>query len=114
MLAGICVYFTFPEKVRGRQVNHFIDNTVALSGLVHGYARKLDLARMVNAYHLQLASLSTSVFMEFVPSLANLADLPSRDEFEVLERLGGVRVPVAIPTAADWNAPLVSWATRFA
>ena len=36
------------------------------------------------------------------------------NEFEVLERLGGVRLPVAIPTAADWTAPLVSWATRFA
>ena len=32
------------------------------------------------------------------------AKAASRDEFEVLERLGGVRVPVAIPTAADWNA----------
>lgn len=114
ILAGISVYYTFPSKVRGRQVNHFIDNTVALSSLVHGYARRLDMAKMVNAFHLQLVGLQTEVYLEFVPSLANIADLPSRDEYELLDRLGGERVPIAIPTAADWGAPLTTWAARFA
>jgi hypothetical protein len=89
-----------------------IDNTVALSALVHGYARKLDLARMVNAHHLQLAGLDTDVWLEFVPSLANIADLPSRGEYESLQRLGGQMVPVTIPPAADWHAPLRSWLAR--
>ena len=31
---------------------------------------------MVNAFHLQAAALRTATFMEFVPSLANIADLP--------------------------------------
>lgn len=109
VVAAVSVYYTFADKVRGRQVNHFIDNTVALSGMVHGYARKLDLARMVNAYHLQLAGLKTDAYLEFVPSLANLADLPSRDEYEVLKRLGGRAVPIRVPPAADWIAPLNSW-----
>ena len=43
------------------------------------------------------------------PSLANLADLPSRDEYEVLERLGGRRVSLNVPGAADWAAPLEAW-----
>ena len=110
----VAVYYTFPERVRGREVNHFIDNTVALSGLIHGYARKLDLARMVNAFHLQIFGLDANVYYEFVPSLANLADLPSRDDFELLEQLGGRRVPVAFPPAADWQGPLRRWFTRFA
>ena len=109
VLAAVAVYYTFPGKVRGRQVNHFIDNTVALSGLVHGYARKRDLARMVNAFHLQLAGLAADAYLEFVPSLANIADLPSRDEYEVLERNGGRRVAVQIPPAGDWLAPLRVW-----
>ena len=33
VLAGVALYYTYPERIRGRQVNHFIDNTVALSGL---------------------------------------------------------------------------------
>ena len=87
VLAAVALYYTYPERLRGRQINHFIDNTVALSGLVHGYARKLDLARMINAFHLQVAALGASVFYEFVPSLCNVADLPSRDDFELLEHL---------------------------
>ena len=114
ILAGVAVYYTFPERVRGREINHFIDNTVALSCLVHGYARKLDLARMTNAFHLQLSALHANVFYEFVPSLANLADLPSRNDFELLEQLGGRRVPVEFPPSADWLGPLRAWYARFA
>ena len=40
------------------------------------------------------------------------ADLPSRDEFEVLERLGGRRVPIAYPPAEDWVGPLDVWTPR--
>ena len=112
VLAAVAIYYTFPDRFRGRNVNHFIDNTVALSALVHGYARKRDLARMVNSFHLQAAALQMKTYLEFVPSLANLADLPSRDEFEVLERLGGRRVPIAYPPAEDWVGPLDVWTTR--
>ena len=114
VVGGVAAYFTFSERVKGRDVNHFIDNTVALSGLVHGYARKLDLARMVNAFHLQMAGLRANAYYEFVPSLANLADLPSRNEFELLEQLGGRRVDVVFMPAADWLGPLRRWFTRFA
>ena len=104
----------YAQNAAMRDVNHFIDNTVALSGLVHGYARKLDLARMVNAFHLQMAGLRANAYYEFVPSLANLADLPSRNEFELLEQLGGRHVDVVFPPAADWLGPLRRWFTRFA
>ena len=53
-------------------------NTVALSALVHGYSGKPDLAKMVNAFYLQVAGLRTSVYFDYVPSKANIADLPSR------------------------------------
>ena len=44
VLAAVAVYYTFPSTVRGRNINHYIDNTVALSAMIHGYARKVDLA----------------------------------------------------------------------
>jgi hypothetical protein len=112
VLAGVAVYFTYPERTRGRQINHFIDNTVALSGLVHGYARKLDLARMINAFHLQIAALGANVYYEFVPSKCNVADLPSRDEFELLEEHGGKRTAMLFPPASDWTGPLDLWFRR--
>ena len=53
----------------GRKVNHFVDNTVALSALVHGYSGKPDLAKMVNAFYLQAAGLRTSVYFDYVPRM---------------------------------------------
>ena len=41
-------------QLAGRRVAHFIDNTVALAALVHGYANAPDMAAMaamVNALH---------------------------------------------------------------
>lgn len=119
VLAAVSAYFTYPEVFVGRKVNHFIDNTVALSALVHGYSGKRDLATMVNAFYLQLTGLRASVWFEYVPSKANIADLPSRDAWaELRAALAGIpRHPLdhgtlAVPSLADWNAPLASWATR--
>ncbi|KAL1530356.1 hypothetical protein AB1Y20_001264 [Prymnesium parvum] len=77
--AATWVYYSAPHIFKSRRVIHFIDNTGALSALLHGYAaRKLDCARMVNSFHLLAASLRLRVYFEWVPSLANVADLPSR------------------------------------
>ena len=48
-LAAMAPYTTWPERFAGRRVMHFIDNTVALSSLVHGYARQTDMAEMVTS-----------------------------------------------------------------
>jgi hypothetical protein len=76
--AATWVYYSNPDKFRGRRVIHFIDNTGALSAMIHGYARKLDCARMVNSFHLLLVALQMNIYFEWVPSEANTSDLPSR------------------------------------
>ena len=78
------MYGTYPALFRGRKVLHFIDNTVALSALVHGYSGKPDLAKSVNVFYLQMPSLRAAVYFEYVPSKANIADLPSRRMFTLL------------------------------
>jgi hypothetical protein len=72
------VFFSNVERLRGRRVIHFIDNTGALSAMIFGYARKIDCARMVKSFHLLLAALQLRVYFEWVPSEANTSDLPSR------------------------------------
>ena len=61
----------------GRKVIHFIDNTVALSKAVHGYANEPDMAAAANALHVCDAVLSIDAWLEWVPSAANVADLPT-------------------------------------
>jgi hypothetical protein len=117
-LAAISVYTTYPSLIAGRKVNHFIDNTVALSALVHGYSGKPDLAKAVNVFYLQMIALRASVFFDFVPSKGNIADLPSRFAYTLLESeligldVRGERPDVlAAPDVAAWTRPLESWAT---
>ena len=118
-LAAVATYTTYPEVIAGRKVIHFVDNTVALAALVHGYAGKPDLAKSVNIFYLQMIALRAHVFFEYVPSKANIADLPSREAFDELRaELVGIRTAgsapdlLVVPSVASWNAPLASWLAK--
>ena len=115
----MAVYSTYPALFAGRKVNHFVDNSVALSALVHGYSGKPELAKTVNVFYLQMVAVRTSVYFDYVPTKANIADLPSRGahertrhELSGLHRRGGAPDKLLIPSVAQWTAPLDSWAVR--
>ena len=117
-LAAVAAYSTYPQVFKGRKVNHFIDNTVALSALVNGYSGKPNLAKAVNTFHLQLVGLRTAAYLDYVPSKANIADLPSREMFSALRlELAGLRPArkpdaLRIPSVSQWRGPLSEWAIR--
>ncbi len=76
---------------------------------------------MVNAFYLQIAGLRASVYFDYVPSKANIADLPSRDDLATLmSEIIGFDIPpdeptdLSVPDIGDWNAPLESWLDRYA
>ena len=118
LIAAVGVYRTLPNLFKGEAAIHFVDNTGALSNLVHGYASRPDCGRLTNAYHLMLADLRCKVWLEWVPSKANVADLPSRDEdlplLDAIEDAGFVagfdEVAFDLPPLASWRAPLAAFA----
>lgn len=118
-LAAVAVYTTYPAVFAGRKINHMIDNTVALAALVHGYAGKPELAKAVNVFYLQMIGLGAAVYFDWVPSKANIADLPSRAAWAHLRaELRGLRAAplpdaLVIPDVDTWRAPLDTWFTRF-
>jgi hypothetical protein len=64
-------------------------------------------------------ALRTRVYFEYVPSKANIADLPSRDAFaELAVQLRGIRRrslpsdPLRVPDVSSWAAPLATWIER--
>ena len=68
-------------------------------------------------FYLQMLSLRASVYLDWVPSKANIADLPSRGEFRALRAelcgIAGADAPpdhLISPSLASWRAPLRSWA----
>ena len=119
LLAAVAAYSTYPHLFAGRRVHHFIDNTAALSALVHGYSQKTEMALMVNAFYLQLTGLRASVYFDYVPSKANIADLPSRNAFAELRAalLSPAPFPGApeddhklrVPALSAWDRPLEDW-----
>ena len=84
VLAAVAAYTSRPAQLRDRDVIHFIDNVGAYSGLGKGYSPDMDSARMISVFHTMNAALRSNVWFEYVPSKANISDLPSRNEFELL------------------------------
>ena len=109
LVAALCAYYSLPELLEGRAVVHFIDNTAALSALVHGYASKPDMARLVNLFHAQLVALECWFYGEWVPSKANPADVPTRpDRWHEIPPTA-VEVPMVIPDVAAVEADVAAW-----
>ena len=108
MIAPIAALLSRPDDFAGRSVVLFIDNVGALSSLLHGYSSKPDCARLCNVFHLLAASLRCSFWFEWVPSGANISDLPSRLYYErYLQLLPRSRwFSCTLPDASTWDAPL--------
>jgi len=112
LVAAVCAYISCPHLLRDRPVWHFIDNTGALSCLIHGYAGQEDCAHFVNAFHMTLLGIRSQCYFEFVKSEANIADWPTReDKFHLIPRCA-IRVPVVLPSQADWLGPLSDWTEK--
>ena len=107
ILAANVPYYSLPDLFRDRQVVHWIDNTSAISCLIHGYSNKSDSALLVNAFNLYNAGLRCRIHYEYVESKANVADLPSRGMFLYLTDVLGSRfVPTECLRAETWSGPL--------
>ena len=108
LLAAVLAYTTFPEELRGRHVVHWIDNESAVYALAKGYSGSPDSARVVNLYHVSVAQLGATPWIEYVHTDDNIADLPSRGDFALLRVLGGDGAfrPAVVPPVGSFTGPL--------
>ena len=88
---------------RDTHVIHFADNVAANTSVIKGGSSAPDMARIVAALHIRLVKESISLWIEFVKSEANLADLPSRGQFDLIHAMGAQRVPFQIPPFRGWS-----------
>ena len=108
LVAALCAYLTWPDVLSDRLVHHFIDNRAARYGLIKGASGKADCARVITAVHVELLALRCQSWFGFVYSEDNLADLPSRGEFRLLERLGAAWRACQLPRVDAWAIPRVA------
>ena len=109
LLAAVVAYTTFADELRGEHVIHWIDNESAVYSLVKGYTSAPDSARIVNLYHACVTQLGVTPWLEYVQSDDNIADLPSRGEFALLQTLGGAGGfrPAVVPSLGSMVGPLM-------
>ena len=69
-----------------------------------GGSRDVDSARLISVFHTMNAALRANVWFEYVASAANIADLPSRNDFELLRSDRFVAEPfdIAWPPVDAW------------
>ena len=79
LLAPVCSVLQWGELIKDSSVIFYIDNMGVLCNLVNGSARQIDAGTVTFALHLQLATLRSSVWWEWVESESNCSDGGSRD-----------------------------------
>lgn len=105
LLAAASAYYSLSPWLAKRDVIHFIDNTAAASGMAKGYSSVPDSARIIHAFHALNVNLQTNVHFEWVKSEANIADMPTRNNFELLHEIGSKQVRLISPPMASWRSP---------
>ena len=74
-----------------------------------GYSRDVDSARLISVFHTMNAAVRANVWFEYVASSANIADLPSRDDLELLhsDRFKAARFEIVWPAVGAWEGNLI-------
>ena len=105
LLAILTALMTYPQLFRNRRAHWFVDNCSAISACVHGYAKKLDMAKMANSVQLALCALGSRVHFEWVPTGANIADTPSRVSCvaDMTEAEGEAWEELKLPSEGEWD-----------
>ena len=112
LLAGPLALATWPAVLRDTKLFHFVDNDSAAACLVKGYSPQVDSSPLVGDYWLKAAAAGLDVYIDRVESKSNLADGPSRLDYQMVHSLGGKYVPpppgFSIPTLDSFSK--LDWA----
>ena len=88
MLAVLLALTVFQQHIAGKVARVWTDNVGGEGALRRGSARQADHNRISLAVWSHAAQVPCGLWFERVPSEANIADLPSREDYVLLRRLG--------------------------
>ena len=88
IMAALMALSTFAPLIFDRSVVLFSDNKGAEGSVRRGSARVWDQCKMVHEIWTLAFQLKLHLWIERVPSEQNLADLPSRCEYGIVQALG--------------------------
>ena len=83
----ICARKLWADKIKGRDVIHFVDNDSARYALIKGSSPCLESAWLVQSFWTDESESDCHSWIARVPSRSNIADGPSRGDKTECERL---------------------------
>ena len=113
-LMGVAaVYESLPSLLAGSEVIHFVDNQSALYGMAKGSSSQPDSQALISSLHVRQILDLFNVWLSYVASTADIADLPSRGAYGGMAAapraidpsfsLEGAAVPLVVPDiTGDW------------
>ena len=102
IFAVVVALSTFWVHLQGRSVIVFVDNTGGEHALLRGSAKSSDHNALVHGIWTAALLGNIGLWFERVSSRENIADLPSREEYELLKQLGATWVEPSIDETV-WN-----------
>ena len=103
LMAAAGMLETYGEQLRGRDVLFFIDNQSVCCALVKGCSRSRDIQLLSTAWQLTLLKLGCRVWIEWVPSASNPADILSREGKSLFDTANGKVDQLLLPLWACLN-----------
>lgn len=91
LLAVAAAVETYPDIFKDSDVVCFVDNQGALGILVSGSSSDAAMGRLAHDVAKAQMAIGSRFFYEYVPSKANIADLPSRGELNAVAEMLRVR-----------------------
>ena len=104
LLAVAMALHTFAGMLKGTTVRVWTDNASAWGALAKGAAGQSDHNCLVHGVWLLAWRIDFGLWVEWVPTDRNVADLPSRQEYGLLEQLGATRVKAVFPCVGQGSA----------
>ena len=88
LIAPAAVFRAYPSLVANRRIVLLVDSEAAEGALVRGYSSLADMADATGLFWDLVRDAGASVWIDRVPTDANLADGPSRGDLASLSALG--------------------------
>jgi len=92
-------FSTFGHLIKGRKVHVYSDNKGAESSTSKGAARAFDHTCIVHCLWTKAAQLEIELVVDRVPTKDNIADLPSRGKYLLLQKIGAEAVEAKLDAA---------------
>jgi len=96
-VAVVASLATFSQVIKGAEVMVFIDDQGVLGSLLKGQSRSPETNAMVGQIWLKAATDDVYLYWWRVESHANVSDGPTRDDFDIMRRLGASEWPLVWP-----------------